>query len=86
MHTDLTALSRYDDRTIQMMLREVEMDDLTAALHGANREQWEPVTRNMSARAVTLLTKYVEECAPPTPERASEARSKLLKLLDTVKG
>jgi flagellar motor switch protein FliG len=50
-------LKNLADRNIQLVLREVEAEDLAAALKGAGRETVTAVKRNMSERAARMLKK-----------------------------
>lgn len=53
-------LPKLDDRTVQIVLREIDQEDLRLALKGANDEIRELVFKNMSERAADMLKEDLE--------------------------
>jgi len=53
-------LPKLDDRTVQIVLREIDQEDLRLALKGANDEIKELAFRNMSERAADMLREDLE--------------------------
>ncbi|MCR5698652.1 MAG: hypothetical protein K6G52_03300 [Treponemataceae bacterium] len=79
--TDLLFL---DDRAFQRLLREVDAQDLTVALYGANESIKNKVFRNMSRRAATNLKEDIEFLGEVPLERVNETRQKICKILRTL--
>ncbi len=75
--TSLEEMSRLEDREIQAVLRELEMDDLVVALKGASPAVLDAVYRNMSQRAGTVARERGEEMGP-VPLDKVEAAHKLI--------
>ena len=57
---DFDIILKLDDRGIQKLLRELDAQELTMALKGANEPIRERVFRNMSERAVKMLKEDME--------------------------
>lgn len=53
-----------DDRSIQKVLREIDMETLALAMKGVDPEVQEKITRNMSRRAAELLREDMEYMGP----------------------
>ena len=51
---------KLDDRSIQMIMREVQSDSLVLALKGASPELREKIFKNMSQRAAEMLREDLE--------------------------
>jgi flagellar motor switch protein FliG len=75
-------LERLDDKSIQMLLREVQTDALVVALKGATPALRDKVLRNMSSRAAQAL---VEEMDNRGPVRVSDVQAEQRELLKTVR-
>ena len=75
-------LSRLDDKSIQMLLKEVASDTLIAALKGAQPELKEKILANMSSRAAETLREDLESKGPM---RLSEVEAQQREILKTVR-
>lgn len=71
-----------DDRSIQMILREVQSDSLILALKGASPELREKIFKNMSQRAAEMLR---EDLEAKGPVRLSEVENEQKEILKTVR-
>ena len=71
-----------DDRSIQIILREVQSDSLILALKGANEALREKIFRNMSQRAAEMLR---EDLEAKGPVRVSEVEAEQKEILKTVR-
>lgn len=72
-------LGRLDDRAIQKVLREVDMDVLALALKKADEKVKQKIYRNMSARAADLLKENMEFMGPVNQINIEEAQCKIIK-------
>lgn len=72
-------LGRLDDRAIQKVLREVDMDVLALALKKAEEKVKQKIYRNMSARAAALLKENMEFMGPVNQINIEEAQCKIIK-------
>ena len=72
-------LGRLDDRAIQKVLREVDMDVLALALKKADEKVKQKIYRNMSARAAALLKENMEFMGPVNQINIEEAQCKIIK-------
>ena len=73
---------KLDDRSIQALLREVQMDSLVIALKGATPELRTTIFRNMSTRASSTLQEDLEARGPI---RVSEVETEQKEMLKTVR-
>ncbi|ODP31287.1 flagellar motor switch protein FliG [Pandoraea sp. ISTKB] len=71
-----------EDRSIQVLLKEIESESLIIALKGAPAELREKFFKNMSARAAELLREDLESRGPV---RVSEVESEQKKVLQVVR-
>src|SRR3954451_8662024 len=71
-------LLRLDDRTIQMILKEVDSKDLSVALRGSSTEVKERILANMSQRAAEMLREEMEFMQPQRRRVVEEAQSKVV--------
>ncbi len=71
-----------DDRSIQLILREVQSDSLVLALKGATPELREKIFKNMSQRAAEMLREDLESKGPV---RLSEVEAEQKEILKTVR-
>ncbi|MDR3352867.1 MAG: flagellar motor switch protein FliG [Zoogloeaceae bacterium] len=71
-----------DDRSIQILLREIQSDSLVLALKGASETLREKVFRNMSQRAAEMLREDLESRGPV---RLSEVESEQKEILKVVR-
>lgn len=72
-------LGRLDDRAIQKVLREVDMDVLALALKKSDEKVKQKIYRNMSARAAALLKENMEFMGPVNQINIEEAQCKIIK-------
>ena len=63
-----------DDRSIQQVLREVESNDLAAALKGTATEAQDRIFGNMSERAASMLREDLEFMGPVRMKQVEEAQ------------
>ncbi len=68
-----------DDRTVQLVLRQVEAAELALALKGATPAVRDKVFRNMSERAAAALQEEVEVLGPVRTAQVEEARATVVK-------
>ena len=74
-------LIHLDDRGIQTMLREIQTDNLVAALKGAPSEMKERVFKNMSARAAEALREDLENRGPMKLSEVEREQKEILKVV-----
>ncbi|VVE03619.1 flagellar motor switch protein FliG [Pandoraea anhela] len=75
-------LLEVEDRSIQVLLKEIESESLIIALKGAPAELREKFFKNMSARAAELLREDLESRGPV---RVSEVEAEQKKVLQVVR-
>ena len=75
-------LMKLDDRSVQVLLREVQSDSLIVALKGADPELRERIFKNMSQRAAETLR---EDLEAKGPVRMSEVETEQKEILKIVK-
>jgi flagellar motor switch protein FliG len=71
-------LLRLDDRTIQLILKEVDSKDLSVALRGSSEQVKERILANMSQRAAEMLREEMEFMQPQRRRVVEEAQSKVV--------
>ena len=71
-----------DDRSIQIILREVQSDSLILALKGASEELRDKIFKNMSQRAAEMLK---EDLEAKGPVRISEVEAEQKEILKVVR-
>lgn len=69
---------KLDDRSIQLVLKEVDAKDLALALRGASDEVKERILANMSQRGGEMLAEEMEFMAPQRRKVIEEAQSKVV--------
>ncbi len=69
---------KLDDRSIQLVLREVDQKDLALALRGVPDWLMEKITQNMSSRAAELLREDIEAQAPQRKHVVEEAQGRIV--------
>jgi flagellar motor switch protein FliG len=67
-----------DDRSIQRLLRDVELADLAIGLRGATPRMGQAFTRNMSRRTAELLRQETERIGPVRVRAIEEAQHKIV--------
>ena len=70
-----------DDRSIQLVLREVATKDLSLALKGANNEVAVKIQSNMSTRAAQILKDDMEFMGPVRLRDVEEAQQRVVKII-----
>jgi flagellar motor switch protein FliG len=70
-----------DDRAIQKVLREVDMQELAKALKSVDSEVQEKIFRNMSKRAASLLQEDMEFMGPIRLKDVEEAQQKIVGII-----
>jgi len=70
-----------DDRSVQLVLREVDSKDLALALKGTNEEVMNKIFKNMSSRASTLLKEDMQFMGPVRLRDVEEAQQKIVKVI-----
>jgi flagellar motor switch protein FliG len=75
-------LLEVEDRSIQLILREVQSESLIVALKGASEELREKIFKNMSQRAAEMLR---EDLEAKGPVRLSEVESEQKEILKIVR-
>lgn len=74
-------LLKLDDRSVQLVLREVDTRDLAVALKGASEELKEKIFNNMSKRAAQLLKDELEFMGPVRIKDVEEAQQKIINVV-----
>ncbi|AWB10989.1 flagellar motor switch protein FliG [Thermodesulfobium acidiphilum] len=70
-----------DDRSIQVVLREVDSKDLSVALKGSSEEVKERILKNLSQRAAQMLKEELEYMGPVRLKQVEEAQSKVVAII-----
>lgn len=71
-------VAKLDDRSIQMVLKEVDQKDLAVALRGVNGEAQERLFSNMSERGAELLREEIEFQPPQRRRVVEEAQGRIV--------
>ena len=74
-------ISKMDDRSLQRVLREVEMKELSLALKGATEELRGKFFRNMSKRASEMLREDMDYMGPVRVKDVEEAQQKVVNVV-----
>ncbi|GAB1427969.1 hypothetical protein MASR2M17_13970 [Aminivibrio sp.] len=74
-------ISKMDDRSLQRVLREVEMKELSLALKGATEELREKFFKNMSKRAAEMLREDMEYMGPVRVRDVEESQQKVVNVV-----
>ena len=70
-----------DDRSVQLLLREVQSDSLILALKGASEPLREKVFKNMSQRAAEMLKEDLEAKGPVRVSEVEAEQKEILKIV-----
>ena len=70
-----------DDRSIQLILREVQSDSLILALKGASPDLLEKIFKNMSQRAAEMLREDLESKGPVRLSEVEAEQKEILKVV-----
>ena len=81
MFEDITEL---DDRSIQLVLRQVETSDIATALKGVRDDVREKVMRNLSERAAENLADEIEMLGPVRLSTVEESQAKIVQAIRTL--
>ena len=74
-------LNDIDDRSIQLLLREIQSDSLILAMKGASPELREKIFKNMSQRAAELLREDLEARGPVRLSEVEAEQKEILKIV-----
>jgi len=67
-------IAKLDDRSIQRIIREIDLKELARALRNAKDEMRICIYRNMSSRAADMLRDELESMAPMRADQVSRAQ------------
>jgi flagellar motor switch protein FliG len=81
MFEDIVTL---DDRSIQLVLRQVETNDLATALKGVREEVRQKVMKNLSERAAENLGDEIEMLGPVRLRQVEESQAKIVQAIRTL--
>ena len=70
-----------DDRSLQMVLRDVDTKDLSLAMKGTQPEVSEKIYKNMSKRAADMLREEIEYMGPVKIRDVEEAQVKVVNVI-----
>lgn len=70
-----------DDRSVQMLLREVQSESLIVALKGTSQEMREKIFKNMSSRAAEALKEDLEAKGPVRLSEVEAEQKEILKIV-----
>jgi flagellar motor switch protein FliG len=73
-----------DDRSLQLVLREVEANDLATALKGVRPDVRDKVVRNLSERAAENLAEEIELLGPVRARTVEESQAKVVGIIRTL--
>jgi flagellar motor switch protein FliG len=73
-----------DDRSLQLVLREVEANDLATALKGVRPDVRDKVVRNLSERAAENLAEEIDLLGPVRTRTVEEAQAKVVGVIRTM--
>jgi len=74
-------LNDLDDRSIQLLLREIQSDSLILAMKGASPELREKIFKNMSQRAAEMLREDLEARGPVRLSEVEAEQKEILKIV-----
>ncbi|AMX03170.1 flagellar motor switch protein FliG [Microbulbifer thermotolerans] len=74
-------LIELDDRSIQLLLKEIDTKSLVVALKGADDDLLEKFLRNMSSRAGTLLREEMETAGPMRRSQVEREQKTILQVV-----
>jgi flagellar motor switch protein FliG len=75
------SLTMLDDRSIQLVLRQVDNRDLSVALRGATPALREHVFKNMSQRASSTVQEEIENSPPVRMRTVEEAQQRIVDIV-----
>jgi flagellar motor switch protein FliG len=74
-------IAKLDDRTIQRIMRELDLKELAKALKGASEEMRAAIFRNMSSRAAEMLQDELEAMGPMRADQLSRAQRNIINIV-----
>ena len=74
-------ITKFTDRDIQLILKNVESSQWATALKGASDELKEKILRNMSKRAATLLQEEMEYLGPLRASVVEQAQQQIVDIV-----
>ncbi|MDX9872662.1 MAG: flagellar motor switch protein FliG [Clostridia bacterium] len=74
-------ITKMDDRSIQLVLREVDTKDLALALKGSSEEVSEKIKKNMSKRAGQMLEEDISFLGPVRLRDVEEAQQRIVNII-----
>lgn len=75
-----------DDRSIQRVLREVDLKDLAMSLKGSNEDVKEKIFKNMSERASAMLKDDMEYMGPVRAKDVQEKQQYIVSIIRALEG
>jgi flagellar motor switch protein FliG len=75
---DITTL---DDRSVQLVLRDVDVKELAVALKGVRSDVRDKILKNMSERAAANLSEEVELLGPTRMKAVNDAQAAVVKVI-----
>jgi flagellar motor switch protein FliG len=78
---DITTL---DDRSVQLVLREVDSKELAVALKGVREDVREKITRNMSERAAMMLVEEISMLGPVRLKTVEESQANIVRAVRSL--
>lgn len=81
MFDDLVGV---DDKSMQLVLRQVESQELATALKGVNKEVRDKIMRNLSDRAAENLHEEIEVLGPVRMRSVEEAQAKIIGVIRSL--
>ena len=78
---DFENIIHLDDRAIQKLLRELDLQELATALKGSSPDVQECIFHNMSNSAATMLKEDMEFMGPAKVSRVIEMQNKIIKII-----
>jgi flagellar motor switch protein FliG len=79
-------LLRIEDRSVQVLLAEVEMKTLAVAMGGADEVLMKKITNNLSQRARDTLTEEMSLLGKPRASQVKEARTLVVSVIQRLDG
>ena len=73
-----------DDRSLQLVLREVDTKDLSLAMKATSDEVAEKIYKNMSKRAADMLREEISYMGPVKIRDVEEAQTKVVNVIRTM--
>lgn len=74
-------IAKLDDRSIQRIIREVDLKELARALRGTREDIRKAIYRNMSSRAAEMLGDEIETLGPMRADQVSRAQRSIVNIV-----